>query len=70
MTYITSRIIAMSFPAQGYLETTYRNPISEVFDITLIVNRLLDSYKISMDLTFGFLMLAEEAMIIQNLMDK
>ena len=26
ITYITSRIVAMSFPATGYLETTYRNP--------------------------------------------
>ena len=30
MTYITPRVIAMSFPASGTLESTYRNPISNV----------------------------------------
>lgn len=30
MTYITSRVIAMSFPASGYIETAYRNPATEV----------------------------------------
>ena len=30
MTYITSRVIAMSFPASGTLESTYRNPIQNV----------------------------------------
>ena len=30
LTYITDRIIAMSFPAGGFMEAAYRNPISEV----------------------------------------
>lgn len=29
MTYITPRVIAMSFPSSG-MESTYRNPISKV----------------------------------------
>ena len=27
ITYITSRVIAMSYPGSGILEKTYRNPI-------------------------------------------
>jgi phosphatidylinositol-3,4,5-trisphosphate 3-phosphatase/dual-specificity protein phosphatase PTEN len=30
MTYITPRVIGMSYPASGYVETTYRNPIAKV----------------------------------------
>lgn len=31
LTYITNRVIAMSFPASGLIEKTYRNDIEEVF---------------------------------------
>lgn len=31
ITYITPRIIAMSFPASGYVETTYWNHIKDVW---------------------------------------
>ena len=30
LTYITPRIIAMSFPAEGIISSTYRNELSEV----------------------------------------
>jgi phosphatidylinositol-3,4,5-trisphosphate 3-phosphatase/dual-specificity protein phosphatase PTEN len=30
ITYITPRVIAMSFPASGVVETAYRNPIANV----------------------------------------
>jgi phosphatidylinositol-3,4,5-trisphosphate 3-phosphatase and dual-specificity protein phosphatase PTEN len=30
LTYITNRVIAMSFPASGFIEKTYRNDIDEV----------------------------------------
>jgi phosphatidylinositol-3,4,5-trisphosphate 3-phosphatase/dual-specificity protein phosphatase PTEN len=39
ITYITSRIIAMSFPATGYIETTYRNPIHDVIHY-IMLNKL------------------------------
>ena len=32
LTYITTRLIAMSFPADGF-ESLYRNPIEQVFII-------------------------------------
>ena len=30
ITYITTRVIAMSFPASGYIESTYRNSVRDV----------------------------------------
>ena len=39
ITYITSRVIAMSFPASGMVESSYRNPISKVR------NRYWDYYR-------------------------
>lgn len=30
ITYITPRVIAMSYPGSGLVETAYRNPASEV----------------------------------------
>lgn len=31
LTYITPRVIAMSYPAHGIMESFYRNPIEKVF---------------------------------------
>lgn len=33
LTYITNRIVAMAFPAQGF-ESLYRNPIDKVYKYT------------------------------------
>jgi phosphatidylinositol-3,4,5-trisphosphate 3-phosphatase/dual-specificity protein phosphatase PTEN len=30
LTYITDRIIAMAYPASGFIESTYRNSIKDV----------------------------------------
>lgn len=30
ISYITSRVIAMSYPGIGYMEHTYRNPVAAV----------------------------------------
>lgn len=38
LTYITNRVIAMSFPASGFIEKAYRNDIEEVFTIKLLMN--------------------------------
>ena len=35
ITYITSRVLAMSYPASGMLMQTYRNPIGSVSNIYL-----------------------------------
>ena len=44
ITYITPRVIAMSFPASSYVETTYRNSASEVILLALfyIIYRYLN----------------------------
>lgn len=36
MTYITPRVVAMSFPASGMVETAYRNPIQQVLIYTTL----------------------------------
>ena len=35
ITYITPRVIAMSFPASSKVESTYRNPIASVTHFSL-----------------------------------
>lgn len=41
MTYITNRVLAMSFPASG-IETVYRNHIGDVLFINFSLNRFLN----------------------------